>query len=171
MTYVKINQLIKEDKRMQNQQLCVDTQFEAIKDFRQLHRGDKVFLGNEFNSKNCKYLKAATVEHNWPSHWHSRFPGGYILLSVVKGEKTFKKYFDLTHETIRGNPSYIFAVTKEVERIYFAKCAEKEKSVDTSKVLVAAGNNDFALGNCWGAANKYREATEFAPSNAEAYSR
>ena len=167
----KNNALIKEDKRMRNQQLCVDTQFEAIKDFRQLHRGQKVFLGYEFNLKNCKYLRAATVEHNWPSHWHSRFPNGYILLFVVNGEKTYKKYFDLTDETIKGKPRYIFAATKEVETIYFAKCAEKEKSVDASKVLIAEGNNNFALGNFWGAAKKYREATDLAPSKAEVYSR
>jgi hypothetical protein len=111
---------------MQNQQLCIDTQFEAVNDFRQLHRGQKVFLGDEVNLKNCKYLKAATVEHNWPSHWHSRYPAGYILLFVVKGEKTYKKYFDLTRATIKGKPHYIFVATKEVERIYFKKTLKKK---------------------------------------------
>lgn len=145
--------------------------FSCLKSLTELRRGRNVFVGDKADARMANSLIRGTVAHNWPSQWHSRFPSGYILLSVVNGEKTYKKYFDLVHETINGKPRYIFAATKEVETIYFAKCAEKEKSVDASKVLIAEGNNNFALGNFWGAAKKYREATDLAPSKAEAYSR
>jgi len=125
--------------------------FSCLKSLTELRRGRNVFVGDKADARMANSLIRGTVAHNWPSQWHSRFPSGYILISVVNGEKTYKKYFDLVHETINGKPRYIFAATKEVEGIYFAKCAEKANSLDASKVLISEGNNDFALGNFWGA--------------------
>jgi ABC-type uncharacterized transport system YnjBCD substrate-binding protein len=42
---------IKEKKAVQNQQLSVDVRFEVIKDFRQLHRGQKVYLGDACDAR------------------------------------------------------------------------------------------------------------------------
>src|ERR1017187_10386662 len=117
--------LIEEDKFMEKLQFCENPQFEPFNTFRQLKRGRKVFLGDKSDPRNCKYLKEATVEHNWPSHWHSRFPGGYILLSV----NDEKMYFDLAQQTVYGKPAYIFAATKEVERICLIKCAEEQTTI------------------------------------------
>jgi len=140
-------------------------------DFHNLHRGQKVFLGDEPILENCKYLRAAIVQHNWPSQWHSRFPGGYVSLCIVRGEKTYRKYFDLQSQTVNEKPRYTFAATKEAEKIYLVKCAAEEELVEKSTTLIAEGKEMYANGNLWGAVRKYEEATRFDPSNVEAYSR
>ena len=143
--------------------------------FDRLHRGQKVFVGDKFDLRNCEYLKEAIVIHNWPSQWHSRFPSGYILLSVREGEKKYRKYFDLADQTINGTPSYIFIASKEAEEFYLLKSAkqqeEKLKAVDVVKALMIEGNTMYASGNLWGAVRKYKEVTEMDSSNAGAHSR
>lgn len=155
-------------------QFCENPQFEPLYNFRLLKRGRKVFLGDKSDPRNCKYLKEAIVEHNWPSQWHSRFPGGYILLSV-NGEK---KRFDLAQQNVYGKPAYIFPATKEVERIFLVKCAEEQKTIvegqkkiQEAKDLFAEGVKIYAHGDLWGAAEKYKAAAELDPSYAEAQSR
>ena len=122
-------------------------------------------MGDKSDPRPCKMLKAAIVEHNCPSQWHSKFPEGYILLSVNDD----KKYFDLAQQTIYGKPVYIFSATKEVERICLLKCAEEKETVETAKVLIYEGRNMYAGGNLWGAVRKYRTAMELDPSNADAH--
>jgi len=159
---------------MQNVQFGENPQFESFNNLRQLKKGRKVFLGDKSDPRNCKYLKEATVEHNWPSHWHSRFPGGYILLSI----NDEKMYFDLAQQTVYGKPAYIFAATKDVERICLVKCAEEQKTiaegqkkVEEAKLLFAEGVKIYTNGDLGGAEQKFKVAAELDPSHAEAHSR
>jgi tetratricopeptide (TPR) repeat protein len=152
---------------MENEKFRESQQLGPINNFRQLRRGRKVFLGDNSDLRNCNTLNAATVERNWPSQWHSRFPDGYVLLSVNND----KKYFDLARQTVDGNPSYIFAATKGVEGIYFVKPAQKQKIVIQTSVLLNEGRRKYRSGNLWGAAQKYKEITELDPANGEARSR
>lgn len=117
----------------------------AIQDFGQLRCRQKVFVGDEFEPslRNCKVFMEAVVLRNRPSQWHSRFPGGYVLLSIGKGEKEYRGYFNLADQAINGKARYIFTATKEAEEFYLVKSAkeqeEKQKAVEAVRVLIAEG--------------------------------
>jgi tetratricopeptide (TPR) repeat protein len=152
---------------MENGKFSEDEQLEPINNCRQLKRRQKVFMGDDSRLRNCTTLKAAIIENNWPSQWHSRFPDGYILLSV----NADKKYFDLARQTVDGKPAYIFAAPKGVERSYPVQGAQEQKTVTHAEPLLNEAKKMYSSGNLWGAAQNYKKLTELDPSNGEMHSR
>jgi tetratricopeptide (TPR) repeat protein len=152
---------------MENDTFDGNEQFHCIKDLKQLKSGQKVFIGDQPNARNCRSLLPARIEHNFPSQWHSKYSRGYISLTG-NGEKT---YFDIASETIVGKAAYFFRPTERIEGIYIEKCIKDQKVAEAVRALVAEGVKQYHAKNYCGAVKRFESAITLDPANVEAQSR
>jgi hypothetical protein len=66
------------------------------------------------------------ILHNWPSQWHSRYPGGYSIFA------SGKKY-DRKRLRVNGEEAFIFRLTEDTE-VIFHKHSTKEKIITRLEV-------------------------------------
>jgi hypothetical protein len=71
----------------------------------------EVIIGNTPDIGTCTRLYKDRILHNWPSQWHSRYPGGYIIFAG--GNK-----YDRKRQRVNGEEEFIFRMTEDTEIIF-----------------------------------------------------
>jgi hypothetical protein len=95
--------------------------FGCVNNFARLNgwKKQEVLICDNSDIRIAESLYKTRVKHNWPSQWHTRFPGGYIKFE--NGRE-----FDLRTQTVEGKPVYIFVFT-EVTEIFYRKGLARKK--------------------------------------------
>lgn len=70
-----------------------------------------VLVGDEADLLECRSLELTAIRHSWPSQWHSKYPGGYIIFDNGKR-------FDIFHQTIDRKPVSLFWFNEFTEVFY-----------------------------------------------------
>lgn len=98
---------------MTEERFNTDGQFRHIKNFTQLSgwKRQRVLVGDKPHLLECQSLELTAIKHNWPSQWHSKYPGGYITFD--SGKK-----FDRFRQTTDGKPVFLFRFNESTEVFY-----------------------------------------------------
>jgi hypothetical protein len=91
----------------------------------------RIVVSNSADPRAMDFDFLSTVLHNFPSHWHSRFPTGYI--QFANGKR-----FCRTHQTIKGVRKYLFRLSL-IEN-YWILFVELQRLL---KILAALDDSDF----------------------------
>jgi len=94
--------------------------FKRVTNFGELNgrKKQRVLIGDQPHLLECRSLELTRVKHNWPSQWHSKYPGGYIIFDNGKR-------FAIFQQTIDEKPVFLFWFNEFTEVFYERFKAER----------------------------------------------